>query len=773
MSSPPSSSNSLPSQTQSASNQINTNNPKNPTQLLLSHHPSINFNTNATPIPSFPRVASIQSLKSHQRQSEAFFLNHIASGASPGSFSPSKQPPMTINSASTLVAAPQDSPGPTTLRLIQSSTRDSSYPSLPYPDPDISLNITSSKTPFVLPLSTQSSRRISALPARATRASGSAHSIFTKAPIEDVEQLSCPENHHYIESSIPDHASIVSQLPPSSTTSTMNESMDKENQPIPRSNEAEQPSLLKPKPDQPCVKKPKPSQPSLQKHYASPAAAISATVLQPLVIEAPVVEQNGTSTMDEVWAEMQTRAKLAPGIGKSLLPDSMLNPIEGKPVEDNQDRFQETHLKTFSKFDSITNHYAAKRKVATTDVPPVASTSQKPTATIPETNKRQKTNMLGYAKRLENEKEEKEAVKRKLELAKARRKSQAATVAGTKGKLPPSGFSSFGTRFKTATKSVYKTVTGVLSNTINTSSPLKTKAQETSKSSRQTGVGFGVPSGLGIGPANPPKKVVPQRSLSVNNKNRLPPAGPTSVSDTLRTRQQLRSVSNSATVGSAFKRIVSGGSTATEPGTVSRRGQVGSLATRPLRTRTVSTTTKPIGPSTITKQSTTGKPLVTKPAVANGGIKKLTPTLPNAPPKLSSPIKRTHPPAVQKLTRPAIKPTVPQPWNPRTVKTVSTPRSIRSRPTTSKPSGIPQPKYKASTRVGASSLKNPIGVGKTVIRSSVTLPVPCKSKRLLRTAEEKIGGVVGGKRGLDEEIEEEEEEIGKPSSQKQKKIKVT
>ncbi|KAH9821611.1 hypothetical protein DFH28DRAFT_950042 [Melampsora americana] len=766
MSSPPS----PPSQSSSSTttNQVNHSNRNQ--AFLLNHHPSINFNSNATPIPSFPRLASIQDLKSHQRQSEAFFLNNIASGASPGPFSPSKQQQTIPNSSSAFFAAPQDSDGPTTLRLIETSTRDQSYPALPYPDPDISLNIPSSKTPFVAaPVSTHSNRRISALPARATPAIGSVQSVLTKAPIENVEQLSGPENHTSIDPAIPNLASLSTQPSPSSITSNMSESVDKENRPIPRPMESSQPSSHKKEASQPSLQKPKASQSSLQKHYASPAAAISATVLQPLVIETPVVEQNGTTTtIDQVWAEMQTRAKLAPGIGKTLLPESMLNPIEDKPTDDNQDRFQETHLKTFSKFDSITNHYAAKRKVAATDVLPVASTSQKPTTSIPESNKRQKTNTLGYAKRLaESEKEGKEASKRRLELAKAKRKSQAATVAGTKGKLPPSGFSSFGTRLKTATKSVYKTVTGVLTNTINTSSPIKTKVQETSKSSRQTGVGFGVPSGLGIGPANPPKKVVPQRSVSMNQKNRLPPAGPTSVSNTLRSRQHLRSVSNSATIGS--KRIISGGSTATEVGTLNKRGNLGSLATRSLRARTVSTTNKAIESKATTKPSMTAKPRIAKlaatgPSGVKAPITKLTPTLPNAPPKLRSPIKRTNPSTVQ-VTRSVIKPTVPQPWKPHTVKTI-TPKPVRSRPIptkTTKPSAIPKPKYNASTRVGPSGLKNQIGVGKTVIRASVTLPVACKANRLLRSdAAKGEKKVVGGKRGL----EEEEEEVEKPPSQK-------
>lgn len=84
-----------------------------------------------------------------------------------------------------------------------------------------------------------------------------------------------------------------------------------------------------------------------------------------------------------------------------------------------------------SQFDSITDHYAAKRKVATIDpVPPVASTSRV-AISVPtvEPNKRQKTSNFGFARPglaiAEQEEKDRQLKQRQYEKARAKRKSQA------------------------------------------------------------------------------------------------------------------------------------------------------------------------------------------------------------------------------------------------------------------------------------------------------------------------------------------------------------
>lgn len=91
-------------------------------------------------------------------------------------------------------------------------------------------------------------------------------------------------------------------------------------------------------------------------------------------------------------------------------------------------------------FDSITNHYAAKRKVGTADGLATGSISKKSSGlTEPvEANKRQKTSDFGYKPSVmgvESTQEVKKEgnLKRQLELAKARRKSQVASTDGKKG----------------------------------------------------------------------------------------------------------------------------------------------------------------------------------------------------------------------------------------------------------------------------------------------------------------------------------------------------
>lgn len=179
---------------------------------------------------------------------------------------------------------------------------------------------------------------------------------------------------------------------------------------------------------------------------------------------------------------------------------------------------------------------------------------------------------------------------------------------------PPSGFSSFGSRLL---KSAVKTVKGAFTSTMQISSPSKPKPTTvTGALPAQTGVGFGVPSGLGIGPANvpaPPKKVIPLRSNPLINKNRLPPAGPSSVGNRL--RPALRSVSNTANYGTIAKRVLSSASTASEPAirTLTRKGalpvnKLVQAAVKPIKPLTVARAPSPPPPPLTTGISVSKQP---------------------------------------------------------------------------------------------------------------------------------------------------------------------
>ncbi|KAG0145784.1 hypothetical protein CROQUDRAFT_557728 [Cronartium quercuum f. sp. fusiforme G11] len=458
----------------------NTKKQSQPIGRLLNHHPSIDFNdTNATPIPSFPRISSIQNLKALQKKSELHFLNHIAPNLSTSNtnISPNKRVP---NSASAFFAASDESSGTTTLRLVDQVSRDPSYPNLPYPDPDLSINILQEQTHL-------KGRRISALPTRATPGIGSSnhhhhhHHHYQQQQQQSnevyifgqVETTIDPTPTRPISSKEPiesgnksptSNQSPTRNLYPSLQFVTIAENID-ETQPMPSSPNDSNPdskSYASPEAGISAATVTEPQPTSLitndsptQKQYASSAAAISATVtetqpMSPESNDSPTRKQYASpaaaisatiapapllvtgSTIEQMWKEMQSRANSAPGIGKSLEPDSKLDTIDGKNVvgDENRDRFNDTHLKTFSKFDSITNHYAAKRKVLGNNTLDTESTTKLPLENSNEQNKRQKTSDFGYNKTRvvvaneEDEKKKKVANKRQLEMVKARRKSQ-------------------------------------------------------------------------------------------------------------------------------------------------------------------------------------------------------------------------------------------------------------------------------------------------------------------------------------------------------------
>lgn len=280
-----------------------------PQSGLLNHHPSINFNSNATPVPSFPRISSIQDLMTLKRKSEAHFLNHISAHASPGAFSPSK-PDASASGAHGLE--------PTTLRFVDHPPRDQSDGFLPYPDPDVSIKVAIS-TPTDPPDATTHARRISTLPARATPDEGSSRVLKANAQANEVYIFGGPHTETIFDPPLsPRLTAVVSQIGDSEPL--IYDSSVATTEPI----------------------HPSPS----RQQFASPAAAISATVSPP-----PRLPQAGTTTMDQMWAEMQTRANLAPGIGKTLAPHLHQTGTEAESQDENRDRFQDTHLKTFSKVD--------------------------------------------------------------------------------------------------------------------------------------------------------------------------------------------------------------------------------------------------------------------------------------------------------------------------------------------------------------------------------------------------------------------------------------
>ncbi|KAI7941289.1 hypothetical protein MJO29_013363 [Puccinia striiformis f. sp. tritici] len=137
-------------------------------------------------------------------------------------------------------------------------------------------------------------------------------------------------------------------------------------------------------------------------------------------------------------------------------------------------RFTDVHGKQFAKYDSITNHYAAKRKIEARTIP---------------------------GRSVDN----------------PCKRAQVSDFAGS-SKPPSSGFGSFGTRL---IKSAVRTVSGAF------------KASENGPG-KVNGVGFGVPAGLGVEPAevpvagsSQPERTIapPTRMVSKPPLSRLPPAG--------------------------------------------------------------------------------------------------------------------------------------------------------------------------------------------------------------------------------------------------------
>lgn len=243
--------------------------------------------------------------------------------------------------------------------------------------------------------------------------------------------------------------------------------------------------------------------------FRTASAAIS-SVIKP----ADNVPQVSSSTMAQVMNELESRTKDAPRITKITFQDQINLPPHHARSQSNPitHRFTQVHGKEFAKYDSITNHYAAKRKVE--------ESGNGQSAANP-VMKRAKVSNLGLPKPGdhqpgENTMEPKEAqrkrqdVKRQLELARSRRKSNTSKQT----KPTPSGFSSFGSRLL---RSAVKTVTKAFKGT-----QLVTNKAD--------GVGFGVPAGLGVGPAKAPpspirKDVQPIRSIVKPPSTRLPPAG--------------------------------------------------------------------------------------------------------------------------------------------------------------------------------------------------------------------------------------------------------
>ncbi|KNE90983.1 hypothetical protein PSTG_15586 [Puccinia striiformis f. sp. tritici PST-78] len=179
--------------------------------------------------------------------------------------------------------------------------------------------------------------------------------------------------------------------------------------------------------------------------------------------------------------------------------DRPIIPNQQETTQPTAGRFTDVHGKQFAKYDSITNHYAAKRKIEARTIPG---------RSVDNPCKRAQVSDFGYPKPI-------------LELARSRRRTGARTsTLGSKlhSKPPSSGFGSFGTRL---IKSAVRTVSGAF------------KASENGPG-KVNGVGFGVPAGLGVEPAevpvagsSQPERTIapPTRMVSKPPLSRLPPAG--------------------------------------------------------------------------------------------------------------------------------------------------------------------------------------------------------------------------------------------------------
>ncbi|KAI7935245.1 hypothetical protein MJO28_016772 [Puccinia striiformis f. sp. tritici] len=399
--------------------------------LVLNHHPNIN-----TPVPSYPKTVTLNSLKKAQRQSELNFLNNFirpVTTVQEQTQEEEEEEPEKHNLASS------------TLRLIEQE--QSSMIALPYPNPDISSTIN------VEPEDIQPERRISALPSRA-------HTPFklfkpqpspklpSTLPIDFAQQTRSPLANKHInsfpETTSANHGEYITspkQLPTSPARQETNKII-----------------------------------------FPTPSAAIS-DIFKAQEDRAIIPS---STTIDQVMAELENRTEAGPRITKITFQDH-----QQESTQPTAGRFTDVHGKQFAKYDSITNHYAAKRKI---DAPTITGRS------VTNPCKRAKVSDFGYPKPIvtqaetdtEQAEKKKESLKRQLELARSRRRTGARTsTLGSKpgsSKPPPSGFSSFGTRL---IKSAVKTVTGAF------------KASE--KAPRKVnGVGFGVPAGLGVGPAKVP-----------------------------------------------------------------------------------------------------------------------------------------------------------------------------------------------------------------------------------------------------------------------------
>ncbi|KNZ58390.1 uncharacterized protein VP01_1939g7 [Puccinia sorghi] len=510
--------------------------------LLLNQHPNVNFLSSvATPIPSFPKALSLNSLKKAQRQSEFNFIsNFIQPNQSPSNKS--------IQHASS-----------SKIRLVDQD--QSSTINLPYPNPDLS-TITSHHTIIDHPTP---ARRISALPSRAQ----TPFKLFKPQPspstISNQPQSNSPAVNQHDRSPLSNKLINASSI--TSPSSGKHDSPSKE--------------LISPNP----VISPR------RLNFPTPSAALSDIFKSQ---DQPALPSS--NTIDQVMAELESRAQAGPRITKISFQGQ-------QGLQANQaanDRFHNAHGKQFAKYDSITNHYAAKRKNDATSIN---------TRSVTNPSKRAKVSDFGYPKKLVSQQEldtqeaerKKEVIKRQLELARSRRRTGGGTssLAGSKpsvSKPTPSGFSSFGTRLL---KSAVKTVAGAF------------KGSE-KLTSKVDGVGF-APAGLGVGPAKvpapappPAKRTIgrPTRIITKPPLSRLPPAGhrrllstTSSASNTLSEVAHRRIVSGPPAASANFP----GDSKIPSRGTTTRAQAIG--ATKPTTALTKSTwqpktlPPQPTGPS--------------------------------------------------------------------------------------------------------------------------------------------------------------------------------
>ncbi|PLW10526.1 hypothetical protein PCANC_21126 [Puccinia coronata f. sp. avenae] len=490
--------------------------------LLLQRHPNINFlSTTTTPIPSFPKSISLNSLKLAQRQSEANFVSTFIQPNSAHKPSAHQQQQQTATS---------------TLRFTSHSEEDhSSTINLPYPNPDLSTITHHNNTLIesdIQPHPT-SERRISALPSRA-------HTPFKpfKSPLNGLNTQQHLNSHPYLLHQQPDHSPLSNKLT-NLLHSNQNEliSLKDENNAI-----APTPTdkvVLSPSPKQPAVLSPN------RLNFPTPSAALSD------ILKSQQDTLPNSNTIDQVMAELENRTAAGPRITKITFQDQT-NVAANQP--DTADRFRDVHDKEFAKYDAITTHYAAKRKNEATSIN---------TRSVTNPSKRAKVSDFGYPKRLVSQQEidteqaekKKEVAKRQLELARSRRRTAngTSTSIGSKpgsSKPTPSGFSSFGTRL---IKTAVKTVAGAF------------KGSQKLTNAVPAGPSAG-PSKLPAPAVAPAKKIVgrPTRMITKPPLNRLPPAGHHRLLSTTTTTSASNSLSEAAR-----RRAVSGPSTtlSNPPGT--------------------------------------------------------------------------------------------------------------------------------------------------------------------------------------------------------------